>query len=49
MGADKDDFQFYMIDGYIVSDNVTVNKCETLDLGFAATDHNPVIMNVTLK
>ena len=48
-GADKDNFQFYMIDGYIVSDNVTVNKCETLDLGFAATDHNPVVINVTLK
>ena len=25
-GADKDTFQYYMIDGFIVSDNITVNS-----------------------
>ena len=42
------DFQFYMIDGFIVSDNVQVNGLETLDLGFEATDHNPVRLQATL-
>ena len=44
-----DSFQFYMIDGFIVSDNLTVNSVETHDYGFANTDHNPVTLNVTLK
>jgi len=48
-GADKDSFQFYLIDGFIVSGNVTVNSAETLDLDFVCTDHNPVVMNVTFN
>ena len=39
----------YMLDGFIVSNNITVNSCETLDLGFVNTDHNPVKMNFTLN
>ena len=42
------DFQYYMIDGFIVSDNITVESMQTLDLGFAHSDHNPVTMTVTL-
>ncbi len=48
-GADKNDFQYYLIDGFIVSGNVTVDYAETCDFGFVNTDHNPVIMGVTLN
>lgn len=48
-GADKEKFQYYVIDGFIVSRNITVNSNTTQDLGFVASDHNPVIMNVTLN
>lgn len=47
-GADDDGFQFYMIDGFIVSSNVRVDSVQTLDLGFEDTDHNPVVLEVTL-
>jgi len=47
--ADKTDFQYYLIDGYIVSKNLTVNSLETRNLDFVNTDHNPVVMNVTLN
>ncbi len=45
----KDTTQKYIIDGFIVSDNVVVNKVENLQKGFEFTDHNPVKLNVTLK
>ena len=48
-GADQDHFWFYMIDGFIVSDNVQVNMVETLDQQFRCSDHNPVRMTFTLK
>ncbi len=48
-GADTEGFQFYLIDGFIVSSNVRVNSMETLDLGFKCTDHNPVTLDVTLE
>lgn len=41
-------FQFYMIDGFIVSDNIAVDSMQTLDLDFVNSDHNPVAMTVTL-
>lgn len=47
-GADHETFQYYLIDGFIVSENVTVALLETQDLGFAVSDHNPVLMRVTL-
>lgn len=43
------DHQFYMIDGFMVSDNIKVNSVETKDLGFVNSDHNPVIMEMVLK
>ena len=46
--SDPSVFQYYMIDGFIVSDNLTIDSVETKDLGFKNSDHNPVIMNVTL-
>ena len=40
--------QYYAIDGYVVSPNVTVDTVETLDLGFRNSDHNPVYITVSL-
>ncbi|MCR4904211.1 MAG: endonuclease/exonuclease/phosphatase family protein [Butyrivibrio sp.] len=48
-GADKDSFQYYVIDGFIVSNNITIDSCQTHDLDFVNSDHNPVVMSVTLK
>jgi endonuclease/exonuclease/phosphatase family metal-dependent hydrolase len=48
-GADQDTFQYYIIDGYIVSNNIEVNSVETQDLGFVNSDHNPVVLKARLK
>ena len=48
-GADKDSFQYYLIDGFIVSDNIHVDELETLDLDFRNSDHNPVVLQFTLE
>ena len=47
--SDKANHQHWMIDGFIVSNNITINSLQTLDLGFKNTDHNPVNMSITLK
>ena len=41
--------QLYIIDGFIVSNNITVNEVKNLDTGFAYSDHNPVKMSFTLQ
>ncbi len=46
---DPQHFQYYVIDGFIVSDNIETGYISTLDYGFKATDHNPVIMGFELK
>ena len=46
--ADTAHTQHYIIDGFIVSPNVRVEATDTLDLGFADSDHNPVCMSVVL-
>ena len=46
--ADTENTQYYVIDGFIVSPNVTVEEVENLDLGFENSDHNPVRMTVNL-
>ena len=43
------DFQFYMLDGFIVSDNIVVDSMETIDLGFKNSDHNPVAATLILR
>ena len=43
------EFQYYMLDGFITSNNITINSVETLDLDFKNTDHNPVKMSITLN
>lgn len=48
-GADKEHFQYYIIDGFLVSQNLTVDSLETVDLDFRNSDHNPVVMTVTLQ
>lgn len=40
--------QLYVIDGFLVSPNVQVKHTETIRAEFQYSDHNPVIMNVTL-
>ena len=47
--ANKDTFQYYMIDGFIVSDNIEILSCDTINYGFKNTDHNPVLMQFKLK
>ncbi|MCR5491055.1 MAG: endonuclease/exonuclease/phosphatase family protein [Bacilli bacterium] len=47
--ADKSAFTYYMIDGFIASDNIEINGIETIDLDFKNTDHNPVTISFNLK
>lgn len=49
--AEKDPqhFQYYLIDGFIVTDNMDVDSYEVFDLGFKNSDHNPMRMVVTLR
>ena len=46
---DYSDFQYYVIDGFIVSKNIEVEQMYTDDLGFVCSDHNPVIMDFKLR
>ena len=39
--------QYYVIDGFILSPNIVLESVETLDLGFADSDHNPVRISVS--
>ena len=48
-GADKASFQYYLIDGFIVSDNLTVDSFAAQDLGFTVSDHNPLLLHVTMQ
>ncbi len=46
---DPQHFQYYVIDGFIVSKNVQVSNVHTFDLGFRNSDHNPVVMKFSLQ
>ena len=48
INSDRSTHQYYMIDGFIISNNIQVNTLETIDLGFKNSDHNPVAMNFNL-
>lgn len=48
-GADHENFQYYVIDGFIVSSNIEVKSCRTRDMDFVHTDHNPVLLECVLK
>ncbi len=47
--TDPEDFQYYMIDGFIVSSNIEVQSVETQDLEFVNSDHNPVVLKAVLQ
>ncbi len=44
-----EDTQLYVIDGFIVSDNITVNQVEVIDTQFQHSDHQPVALTITLN
>lgn len=44
-----DNNQFYVIDGFILSPNVTLHRAETVDYQFEWSDHNPVSISVELN
>ena len=46
--ADDPTTQYYVIDGFILSPNVELVSVETQPEGFVNSDHNPVLLNVTL-
>ena len=43
------DFQYYIIDGAIVSENIEVEDFFAEEKGYYSTDHNPIIMDFKLK
>ena len=46
--GDTQNSQYYVIDGFLVSPNLTVEAVQTLDAGFADSDHNPVRLSLLL-
>jgi endonuclease/exonuclease/phosphatase family metal-dependent hydrolase len=47
--GDYADTQLFVIDGFIVSPNVSVAEVKTLDQGFEYSDHNPVELTAVLE
>ena len=47
--TDDEGHQLYIIDGYIISPNVSCDYLFTVDGNFRHTDHNPVYMKFSLK
>ena len=45
----RKNWQYYVIDGFIVSPNVSVQSVETLDESFRYADHNPVKLRIMLN
>ncbi len=43
------DSQVYVLDGFIVSDNLNVTQVENIDTDFQYSDHQPVKLNVVLE
>ncbi len=43
-----DNNQYYVIDGFIVSNNISIINVETLNIDFLNSDHNPVVIEVQL-
>jgi endonuclease/exonuclease/phosphatase family metal-dependent hydrolase len=41
--------QYYLIDGFIVSPNINIVSVEIVEQDFLYSDHNPVVMEVTLQ
>ena len=47
--SDKEHFQFYVIDGFIVSPGIEVISFGVRDTDFEYSDHNPVVMEFKIK
>lgn len=47
--AESETTQYYVIDGFILSPNITCISVETLDEDFAYSDHNPVKLEVRIN
>ena len=47
-GAERETFQYYWIDGFILSDNVELKSLRTVEKGFVCSDHDPVLLSVRL-
>lgn len=41
--------QYYIIDGFIVSNNITIEAVQTISHDFLYSDHNPVVINLQLN
>ena len=41
--------QHYVIDGFIVSPNITIDRVVTINAGFEFSDHNPVVLDISLN
>ncbi|MBR4308953.1 MAG: hypothetical protein IKT58_05065 [Oscillospiraceae bacterium] len=41
--------QYYVVDGFLVSPNVTIDNVSTLNCHFRYSDHNPVLLDFTLS
>lgn len=44
-----DNNQYYVIDGFIVSNNITIQTITTLNEEFMYSDHNPVVIEIKLN
>jgi endonuclease/exonuclease/phosphatase family metal-dependent hydrolase len=44
-----DNNQYYVIDGFIVSNNIIIESIETLNQNFVYSDHNPVSIQIKLN
>ena len=47
--SNKEEWLYYVIDGFITSPNISVQKTETIDLKFKHSDHNPVSVEIILQ
>lgn len=46
---ESENTQYYVIDGFILSPNVKVEEIKTVDTKFAYSDHNPVVIKLSLE
>ena len=47
--GDPETSQVYVIDGFIVSDNISVKNVQVIDTAFACSDHQPVRLEIEFK
>ena len=46
--SDKSTHQYYMLDGFILSNNISIKSFETINLDFKNSDHNPVVLSFSV-